>query len=293
MASQATLERIAINNILLGTDFSPESQNALQCAAKLARRNDACLFLAHILPAASSIAAGETWPAMADAIRFSAQKGMADLEEQEVLRSVRHKTMVSPGDVWEVFAQLISDEHIDLIVMGTHGDGGIKKLFLGSTAEKITRHARCPVLTVGPHVEITGADRFSHILYATDFSAGSRQALTYALGLAEDDRAELTLLHVIESKALSEAELLEWKHQDREKMRRMVPHDNDLAYAPEIEVEVGTPELEIVRLADTRNADLIVMGSHPGGAVSTHLPWTALHHVLRNAHCPVLTVRSE
>jgi len=282
-----------IDNILLGTDFSPESQNALQCAARLARRYDASLFLTHILPTPNSVAAGESWPAVADAMRFSAEKGMADLEQQEALRSLRHQTLVRQGDVGEAFAQLVADEHIDLIVMGTHGDGGIKKLFLGSTAEKITRHAACPVLTVGPHVELTSSDRFSRILYATDFSAGSRRALSYALALAEDDQAELTLQHVIESKALSDVEVLQWKHQSREKLGRMIPPDNDLANAPEVVVAAGTPEVEIVRLADTRKADLLVMGSHRGGAMSTHLPWTTLHHVLRNAHCPVLTVRGE
>ena len=87
--------------------------------------------------------------------------------------------------------------------------------------------------------------------------------------------------------------MLEWKQQDREKLSQMVPPDVDLAYQPEIEVEIGIPEVEIVRLADTRKADLIVMGCHSGGAMSTHLPWTTLHHVLQHAHCPVLTVRGE
>ena len=73
----------------------------------------------------------------------------------------------------------------------------------------------------------------------------------------------------------------------------MVPSEVDLAYKPEIEVGIGIPEVEIVRLADTRKADLIVMGCHSGGLVSTHLPWTTLHRVLQHAHCPVLTVRGE
>jgi len=293
MASPAKLQRIAISNILLGTDFSSESRNAFQCAVLLARRYGGCLFLTHILPPPGSIGAGETWPAVADAMRFSAERGMAELEKKEELHGVRYEEIVRPGDVWNTIAELIADKHIDLIVMGTHGDGGIRKLFLGSTAEKVTRHATCPVLTVGPHVELASLHRFSRILYATDFSCGSLKALTYALSLAEEDRADLTLLHVIESQSVSEAELLEWKRQDRERLLRMIPTDSDLAYQPEIEVEIGIPEVEIVRLADTRKAELIVMGSHSGGAASTHLPWTTLHQVLRNAHCPVLTVRGD
>ena len=155
------------------------------------------------------------------------------------------------------------------------------------------------MLTVGPHVRLASPNRFGRIFYASDFSSGSTRALTYVLSLAEEDRAELTLLHAIESNPTahapkpSESELLEWEQQDREKLSQMVPSDVDLAFKPEIEVGIGIPEVEIVRLGDTRKADLIVMGCHSGGAMSTHLPWTTLHHVLQHAHCPVLTVRGE
>ena len=218
---------------------------------------------------------------------------MAKLENMEDVRLIPHEVILRSGDPWDVISQVLSDKKADLIVMGTHGHGGIKKLFLGSTAERVIRHATCPVLTVGPHVQLESLSRFDHIFFASDFSSGSTRALTYALTLAEDDRAELTLLHVIASSPVTESELMEWKQQDRQKLSQMVPPDVDLAYKPEIEVEIGVPELEIVQLADARNADLIVMGCHFGGAVSTHLPWTTLHYVLQHANCPVLTVRGE
>ncbi len=293
MASQAKLSRITINKILLATDFSPESQSALQCAVSLARRYDSTIFLTHVLPTEGSIGAVEAWPALADAMRHNAEQNMAKLENTEDVRLLPHEVILRSGDPWDVISQVLADKNVDLIVMGTQGHGGIKKLFLGSTAEKVIRHATCPVLTVGPHVGLESLNRLGHVFFASDFSSGSTRALTYALTLAEDDRAELTLLHVIASSPVSESELLEWKQQDRQKLSQMVPPDVDLAYKPEIEVEIGVPETEIVRLADARNADLIVMGCHSGGAVATHLPWTTLHHVLQYAHCPVLTVRGE
>ena len=293
MASQAKLSRITINKILLATDFSPEAQNALQCAVSLAKRYGSTIFLTHVLATEGSIGAVEAWPDFADVTRRNAEQSMAKLENTEDLKLLPHEVILRSGDTWDVISEVLSDKNVDLIVIGTQGHGGIKKLFLGSTAEKVIRHATCPVLTVGPHVQLVSLNRFGHVFYASDFSSGSTRALTYALSLAEEDRAELTLLHVIESEPVSESELLEWKQQDREKLSQMVPPDADLAYKPEIEVEVGIPEVEIVRLADTRKADLIVMGCHSGGAVSTHLPWTTLHHVLQHAHCPVLTVRGE
>ncbi|MGO9432797.1 MAG: universal stress protein [Terracidiphilus sp.] len=294
MASQAKLSRIAINNILLATDFSPEAQNALRYAISLAKRYQSTLFLTHVIPSeGSSMAAVEAWPAVADVVQHNAEQSMAQLEATEGLQALPREAIIRSGDTWDVISQVLSEKNIDLIVMGTQGHRGVKKLFLGSTAEKAIRRANCPVLTIGPHVRSLSLNRFDHILYATDFSAGSMRALTYALSLAEEDRAELTFLHAIESRPVSEPVLLEWKQQDREKLSQMVPPDVDLAYKPEIEVEVGIPEVEIVRLAETRKAELIVMGCHSGGAASTHLPWTTLHHVLEHAHCPVLTVRGE
>src|SRR5207244_7706673 len=81
----------------------------------------------------------------------------------------------------------------------TRGRHGLKKLVLGSGAEQIFRQADCPVLTVGPNVEVPAGDAaaFRHIVFATDFSAGSLHALPYALSLAEENEATLTFLHVM------------------------------------------------------------------------------------------------
>jgi len=295
MASQAKLSRIAINKILFATDFSPGSEKALHLATSLAKRYESSLAVAHVVPENVPLVVGDTCPdtspAAAEVVQREAEQNMAKLEHSEELHDLPHETAIGSGDAGDVIVQTAIGKNIDLIVMGTHGYEGAKKLFLGSTAEKVIRHAACPVMTVGPHVRLPSANRFNHVFYATDFSSGSTRALTYALSLAEEDRAELTLLHIIESKAISDEELQDWRQQDRERLGRMLPADVDLAYKPEIEVDVGTPHVEILRLAETRNADLIVMGSHAGGAVSTHVPWTTLHHVLQHAHCPVLTVR--
>jgi nucleotide-binding universal stress UspA family protein len=292
VASLARLSRIAINRILLATDFSSEAEKALECAIALARRYESTLVVAHVLPFERAVAAGEGWPALLESAKGAAQATMQELVVEHDLKSIPHEVLITAGDACAELFRELHDENIDLLIMGTHGLGGFKKLLLGSTAEKVIRHATCPVLTVGPHFRLVSLNRFGHIVFATDFSPGSQNALLHALSLAEQDRAELTMLHVIESIPVSDVEMMEWKQDDRRKLNQMIPKDLDLAYNAEIEVEVGIPEEEIIRLADTRKADLIVMGSHSGGALSTHLPWTTLHYVLHHAHCPVLTVRS-
>ena len=291
MECAITLSRIGISKILLVTDFSPESENALQCSLTLARRYGSKLLITRVFPAEVSTAMGDTWPVLMDSARRSAEASMEQLQQREDLKPLPHEVVTRSSDTWDGISQVVLDRSIDLVVTGTHKCGNINSLIMGSIAEKVIRHAPCPVLTLGPHVGPLATDRFGHILYATDFSSGSLAALTYALSLAEQDRAELTMLHIIESKSVSDSYLIEWKRQNRENLRRLIPRELDLAYKPEIEVELGDPAEEILLLAETRNAELIVMGSHPG-TLSTHFPWTTLHQVLQKAPCPVLTVRA-
>jgi nucleotide-binding universal stress UspA family protein len=87
-----------------------------------------------------------------------------------------------------------------LIVMGTHGRKGLEKLILGSVAEKVLRRAHCPVLTVSPrvHVPPERAIGMKRILFATDFSPSSQIAAAYAVLLAQENQAQLDIVHVIE-----------------------------------------------------------------------------------------------
>jgi len=293
MESVATLSRVAISRVLLATDFSTEAQSALAWALLLSKRYGSRLFLTYAVPPDAGTRGVEIQVPLHEMMQSNAERQVALLEQTPELRSLPHEVIMRSGEPWQVLSQVASEENVDLIVMGTHGRRGFSTLFLGSTAEAAIRHARCPVLTVGPHVQPMSSDRLAHILYATDFSEGSLHALNYALALAEEDRSELTMLHIIESSPASKAELVQWIHDDRERLGELIPPDFDLAHKPDIEVEVGAPAEEIVRMAASRNVSLIVMGARPDGAVVTHLPWTTLHHVLQQASCPVLTVRGQ
>ena len=87
----------------------------------------------------------------------------------------------------------------DLIVMGSHGRSGLQHFLLGSVAERVLRSAPCPVMVVPPHDAVApSAVSFKHIVCAIDFSASWLAGLTWALSLAEEADARLSLLHVIE-----------------------------------------------------------------------------------------------
>jgi nucleotide-binding universal stress UspA family protein len=190
---------------------------------------------------------------------------------------------------------MIEENDIELVVVGTHGRRGFKKLVLGSVAEQVFRCAPCPVVTVGPQVtpECFEQGRLRRILFASDLSPLSMRALPYVTMLARQHQAALTFLHVLSS-AVPDVEFGETTYvaseleEARKKLRQFVP----VGCNADVVVEVGIPGEIIVRVARVQNASLIFMGLHSQSVMAaTHLPWTTAHRVVCDAHCPVMTLR--
>src|SRR5208282_380275 len=165
---------------------------------------------------------------------------------------------------------------------GTRGRSGAAKFLLGSRAEEIFREARCAVLTIGPHSHTKpprGAE-FREILFATDFSPASC-AVAYAISLAQEFQARLTLLHVIaEDKAGDLVHAGELAGPAVRLLRKFVPAEAELWCKPHFVVELGPIAEKVLEVAQERKADLIVLGVHhrsgfPGAA--THLPIAIAH----------------
>ena len=106
---------------------------------------------------------------MTGEVRHNAESKMACLDHSESMQSIPHEVVMRSGDTWEEICRVLSDKSIDLLVMGTQGRGAVDRLFLGSTAENVIRHATCPVLTVGPQLRTASGERFAHVVLATDF----------------------------------------------------------------------------------------------------------------------------
>ena len=106
--------------------------------------------------------------------------------------------LLGHGNVADVLEELVQTYSADLVVVGTSSRAGWGKVLLGSIAEEIIREATCPVLTVGPHVTTLASAGIHSIVCATDFSPGSLRALEFAVSLAHEYKAHLTLVHVVE-----------------------------------------------------------------------------------------------
>ncbi len=284
--------RIAIKNILLTTDFSEASSTAEPFASIFARVYGAHLFVAHVLPPEPRLSiTTDRIPEEDDQPREIARGKLLEFVHKHVA-DIPCKTLLRQGELNQVIPELIEENGIDLLVLGTHGRRGMPRMVLGSAAEMIYRSAPCPVLTISPKVPRDTADRWliRRILFPVDFASDLEPSLHFALSLAEEHQASLLLLHA--------APMVPWQYQDdverqfRARMESLIPPDAKDWCRPEYAVCWEYPAEGILRVADECEADLIVMGVHKGRVgLTSHLPWPIASAVVSKARCPVLTVR--
>lgn len=144
---------IEFKQVLIATDFSDASRRALAFALAIARRYSSALSVLHAIPPEPRESLPlERLPKQLNRRRLEAEQQMKSLGYESQSRDLNHHLFVDQGRVWDVLASVIQRENIDLLVLGTHGRGGLKKAVLGSVAEEVLRLAPCPVLTIGPNV---------------------------------------------------------------------------------------------------------------------------------------------
>jgi len=297
---------VSIQRILCPVDFSEASEHAAAHALALARAFHASITALHVrgrLPVSV----------------YDLRSTSEGVDELERLRQDTRQCFAQGADVpVETLVEIGQpDRHIlrragalgaDLIVMGTHGTSGFEHLMLGSVTERVLRAAACPVLTVPPRAQATSTLPFRRVLCAIDFSEPSLAGLDLARAVADDAAATLTMVHVIEwpweeppapegrelpppqAAALAEyRRYLECSAAAR--LRSLVPSAPPRGLSPSTRVVHGKPWVEILRLADSVGADLIVMGVHGRNAADVMLFGSTTNQVVRRATCPVLTLR--
>ena len=301
--------RIDMKRILCPVDFSEFSLRALERAAPLADWFNAEVVALHVIPFLTPPGPGLPYfPAPLQTTKeqeAQAERDLKDLVAPFVAEGVDVKTRVRRGDAWREILAEAEGLSADLVVMGTHGRSGFEHLLLGSVTEKVVRRATCPVLTVSnlPAPPRVGP-LFRRVLCAADLTEASAHTIDFALALAEENQADVTLLHVIEGlpDQASGARLYlavpeigplrrDLTEQARDRLRGAVTSESRAWCEVRERVEVGTAWRAILRVAEETDADLIVMGAHAHGPLGRMLFGSTSSHVIRQAACPVLVVR--
>jgi nucleotide-binding universal stress UspA family protein len=137
------------DRILVPTDGSPEGEHALEYAFDLARAHDATIRAIYVANVASygGLPMETAWEGIGDALRTEGQEAVVRVEELAP-EDIEIETAVLEGSPSRVIVEEADPETCDLVIMGTHGRGGIDRLLLGSVTERVVRRAAVPVLTV-------------------------------------------------------------------------------------------------------------------------------------------------
>jgi universal stress protein A len=296
VTSDHTFDQMNVRNILLATDFSDGSRRALDYALGIASRYGSRLYLFHCInPAPYNMAERP------DAVETTCDDALSELQELVAglrrdgrLKNVEIKLMVEAGDLASILSQSVKDLDLNLIVVGTHGRTGWRKLVLGSVAEMIVDQISCPVLCVGPSTDRTRIQEFGpqNILVASEDSARSKLAESYASSLAHKYHSRLTAVDVLENRSgrvLARISQFSWYDPDASKA------DLDPAETKPLRLptEIGTQSDLILRVADRTAADLIVLAVPVTHRFTDRfLSSNSYYRVLCGAPCPVLTVHA-
>ena len=143
-------EPFRLQRLVVATDFSDDSRTALDYAAALARPYQASLLLVHVteLPYVEANLADVDTRAFEEGARQHAEEQLARWTETQRAAGTQVESRLLTGAAWHEIVILARETGAELVVAGTHGYTGLKHALLGSTAERLVRHAPCPVLVV-------------------------------------------------------------------------------------------------------------------------------------------------
>lgn len=293
-----------LKNIICATDFSEFSKHAVAYGVTLAKKFNAKLYMCHVIDMSYAAIYGECKDPLEleerimgdanDSLRGSIGEDKIDWEP-----------LISKGHTCDEITRMAAEIGVDLAITATHGRSGLKRLILGSVTERLIRTLSCPLLVVRspkPAFVSLGNQKvkLDRILVGCDFSPDSNLSFQYALALAREFQCELHLTHVIEStmyKYILKSGLEKGQDQDalckelNEKLKDMIPGEAYTSCTPRTELLAGQPYEEVTKYAVTHNIDLIILGVRGHSLMETFFLGSTTDRVVRQAPCPVLSVR--
>jgi len=297
-----------IKRILFATDFSRWARRAEDYACALAcswRASLTVLYVAEFPPGLNpDYHVNQQY--LADLLK-TASSQLVDFKGRAERRGIAVTTRVATGIPSEEVVAAARTDNSDLIIVGTRGKTGLAHVLLGSTAERVIRGAPCPVLTVrteSADIEDTSVlsrpVTLERILVPVDFSDCSLDAFEYAVEVAQQAKASVMLLHVLEPVSYGldfDLGHIRSREDVRESWTKRLEELVSSHQHPTMQVESrlrgGVPADSILDSAQTLPCDLIVMGTHGRRGASHAISGSVAEAVLRKARCPVIAVRSK
>ena len=292
-------------NILVPIDFSEFSSNVLNYAIGLAEKFHSKLILLHaVVLFEDDVNEEQRLQEYEEWVRKREKNINAHMKKNELRVNQKgisvDSVILRSISAADAILEYLNDHSCDLIIMGTHGRTGLKHIFLGSVAEKIVRLSPIPVLSVHRSVQDF---RIENIIAPIDFSIYSKNAADYAISIAENFKAQVNFIHVIEKEihpsfyafGVESIFQIDTGLQDRviQNMQGFLEEQLNSDIKPRFMVKEGRAHREIVEYAKEEKADLIVISTHGLTGLEYLLLGSTTEKVVRWASCPVLTLKTN
>lgn len=294
--------------ILVPTDFSEPSQAAFPHARALAEAWGAGIVLLYVVQPPSyptyQVLRMRSFPNLHDEMQKAA---IARLDAMRAAFGTRVQVKVEcrEGRVFEQIDEAATEHRAGLVVIATHGHGGIKRALLGSNAERVVRTSSVPVVTIraGAGRPALSPPALQRILVPTDLRA-EEPALPKPVGWFASPGTELLFAHVIETPIYPSSPFgllqldvagitAELRAEADQRMDAVLAEAR--AAHPRVRGTVveGSPADQLLHLAEQENVDLIAMTTHGRTGLQRIYLGSVAEHVVRAARCPVLTAARE
>ncbi len=274
--------------IVVPTDFSAPASHAVRYASALGERFGAHLLVVYadtFVPPFDFTSGGVGVPTgEPESLIAAAREQLALHAERNISARVPYDILVIVGHPMESITEAARDSGANLVVMGTHGRSGIRRLLTGSVTEAVMRTSPVPVIAVNSSASENAS--VGRILCAVNFTPACSAALRQAGALADDDKAPILLVHGLEDQELQPS------IQELIRLHEWAPPELagrcQLKTAP----RRGLAE-EILDLALATAADLIVIDVSAERSPADNLRGSIAERIVQQSRCPVLTVNAH
>jgi len=296
-------------NLLFAVDFSPYTEKLIGCAGELAQFGLRDITLLNVVPSKETALAGERPIPAVEAEMEEAEKKVDALVGIMEEAGLKPKKMVKAGDPTQVILDVAKQEDVDIIFMGAHGQGFLKRAALGSISESVLKLADRPVMIQKCRV-IKGKGRgkgnyecenackslFGNILVANDFSKYTDRANPLLIDLARTLCTPITLLHVEEGKEDGGWQIVDKakKADVKTKMEAVQERSyqlGEVCKSLKIDIVNGSAPSAILAYANEINASLIILGGFGFRGVTSDPPGEVTEKVLHKSERPVLILK--
>lgn len=273
-----------MKKILVPTDFSSQSENALKVAAQLARKFNCEIYLLHMLEMPlQKVDPISSYSDLPEAVYFMklAQKKFESLLEKDYLKDLIVHEAVDFHEIFKGVYKACKKFEIDLVVMGSHGASGFKELLIGSNTEKVVRTSEVPVLVIKKEHKDFNVE---HFVFASDFKEESKVPFLKALKFAELFETEIHLLMVVTAnKFVTTAEA---KERIQGFLDAVTPNYCSIHIYNDTTIENG-----VMNFSQSIEADLIGMSTHGRQGISHFFNGSISEDLINHARRPVITFK--